>query len=196
MSSNVFAQDLTDYQDGVYQMTIEDGKIVEAERLSGKESETAIVGSGVAEACDVNLEDGEYSIELSMSGGSGKASIESPTLLIVKDGKAYADLKWSSPNYDYMIVDGEKFLNESEEGINSEYHVPVTCFDSEMNVIADTTAMGTPHEVSYSLTFFSESIGSKSALPQEAAKKVIMIAMIIIVGGGILNHYVNKKNRV
>lgn len=148
-----------------------------------------------ADPVSVNQKDGDYSIELVLSGGSGKASVVSPTILTVKDGKAYAELTWSSSNYDYMIVAGETYLNEAEEGAPSQFHIPVTKMDEEMSVIADTTAMGTPHEVNYTLTFYSESIGSTSQMPQEAAKRVVMMAIIIIVVGGLLNHYVNKKKR-
>ena len=67
--------------------------------------------------------------------------------------------------------------------------------DEGMPVLADTTAMGAPHEIDYTLTFYSDSIGSKSQLPQEAAKRVVAVAVVIIVGGGILNYFVNKRNR-
>ena len=138
---------------------------------------------------------GEYSIQVELEGGSGKASVSSPTLMLVKDGKMYARLQWSSSNYDYMIVDGEKYLNESEEGRNSVFTVPVTALDDKMEVIADTLAMGAPHEIDYTLTFYEASIGSKGQLPQEAAKRVVAVALVIIIGGGILNYFVNKRNR-
>ena len=141
------------------------------------------------------LEDGEYSIQVDLEGGSGKASVSSPTLMLVKNGRMYAELQWSSSNYDYMIVDGEKFQNESEEGRNSVFTIPVTALDDKMEVIADTLAMGAPHEIDYTLTFYEASIGSKGQLPQEAAKRVVAVAMVIIVGGGILNYFVNKRNR-
>ena len=32
-------------------------------------------------------------------------------------------------------------------------------------------------------------------LPQEAAKRVVAVALVIIIGGGILNYFVNKRNR-
>lgn len=144
----------------------------------------------------VDQEDGKYSIEVMLIGGSGKASVNSPTYLTVKDGKAYAEIQWSSSNYDYMIVGGEKYLNEDEEGGYSTFTIPISVMDEEMPVIADTTAMGDGHEVEYSLTFYEETIGSTSQMPQEAAKKVVAIAMVIIVGGGILNHFINKKKRV
>ena len=144
---------------------------------------------------ETDLEDGEYSIQVDLEGGSGQASVSSPTLMLVKNGRMYAELQWSSSNYDYMIVDGEKFQNESEEGRNSVFTIPVTALDDKMEVIADTLAMGAPHEIDYTLTFYEASIGSKGQLPQEAAKRVVAVAMVIIVGGGILNYFVNKRNR-
>ena len=144
---------------------------------------------------ETDLEDGEYSIQVDLEGGSGKASVSSPTLMLVKNGRMYAELQWSSSNYDYMIVDGEKFQNESEEGRNSVFTIPVTALDDKMEVIADTLAMGAPHEIDYTLTFYEDSIGSKGQLPQEAAKRVVAVALVIIIGGGILNYFVNKRNR-
>ncbi|MDO5539457.1 MAG: hypothetical protein Q4F83_05215 [Eubacteriales bacterium] len=158
--------------------------------------EQSSVDNVFPEPVTLDLKDGEYSIELSMTGGSGKAAIVSPALLTVREGKAYVRLQWSSSNYDYMLVGTEKYLNENAEGGNSEFEIPITVLDNDMNVVADTTAMGTPHEINYTLTFYSDSIGSKSQMPQEAAKKVVAIALAIIIGGGILNHYVNKKRRV
>ena len=58
-----------------------------------------------------------------------------------KNGEVTADIQWSSSNYDYMIVDGEKYLPVNEEGTNSEFLIPVTIMDESMPVIADTTAM-------------------------------------------------------
>ena len=60
-----------------------------------------------AKAVAVDFEDGTYSCEVAFEGGSGKASIESPTVIEVKDGKAVATVTWSSENYDYMLVDGD-----------------------------------------------------------------------------------------
>ena len=135
-----------------------------------------VLAAGGENAVKTDLEDGEYSIQVELEGGSGKASVSSPTLMLVKEGKMYARLQWSSSNYDYMIVDGEKYLNESEEGRNSVFTVPVTALD-------------------YTLTFYEASIGSKGQLPQEAAKRVVAVALVIIIGGGILNYFVNKRNR-
>lgn len=142
----------------------------------------------------MNLEDGEYSIQADLEGGSGKAGIVSPALMIVKNGRAYVQLTWSSSNYDYMVVNGEKYLPVNEEGMNSEFVIPILAMDEPVQVIADTTAMGTPYEVEYALLFYADSIGSKGQLPQEAAKRVVGVALVIIIGGGILNYFVNKRN--
>lgn len=144
--------------------------------------------------CAFDMADGEYSVYMDMSGGSGKASVTSPTLLTVKDKIPYARIQWSSPNYDYMIVDGKYYYNQSEAGMNSVFEIPVFCWDEEMNVIADTTAMGNPVEVHYQFIFYRDSVGSKHELPQEAAKRVLCVAFIIIVAGGVLNYVVKKKS--
>ena len=153
------------------------------------------IWTSTPEAFTLDKEDGEYSIQVDLEGGSGKASVTSPTLITVQEGSVTAHIQWSSSNYDYMIVDGEKYLPVNEEGGNSEFEIPVLAMDEAMPVIADTTAMGTPHEINYTLTFYSDSIGSKSQMPQEAAKKVVAVALLIIIGGGILNYFVNKRNR-
>ena len=102
----------------------------------------------------VDKEDGEYAIDVSMTGGSGKATVVSPTVFLVKDGKAYAKLQWSSSNYDYMIVDGEKILNENtNENGYSTFTIPVSGFDCDIAVVGDTVAMSTPHEIEYTLNF-------------------------------------------
>ena len=67
----------------------------------------------------VDLEDGTYTAEVTLEGGSGRATIESPATITVKDGVATASIVWSSPNYDYMIVDGEKLLPVNTEGNSS-----------------------------------------------------------------------------
>lgn len=102
------------------------------------------------------LEDGEYTIAVTLEGGSGRASIETPAALRVKDGEAYAQIAWSSPNYDYMKVGTETFYPINTEG-NSVFELPVGAFDEKIEVIADTTAMGTPHEIEYTLTFHLDS---------------------------------------
>lgn len=142
------------------------------------------------------LEDGEYCVAVDMTGGSGKATISTPTLMTVTNGAPYARLIWSSDNYDYMVVDGVRYDNESEPGRNSQFTIPITAWDYPIDVIADTTAMGHPVEIHYQLYFYPESIGDKAQLPQEAAKRVLIMASVIIVAGGILNYFVKKRYEI
>lgn len=103
------------------------------------------------------LEDGSYTIELTFEGGSGKAEVLSPATVVVSEGTMTATIRWSSPNYDYMIVDGEKYLPVNTEG-NSVFEIPVLVFDESIDVIGDTVAMSTPHEIEYTLTFHSDTM--------------------------------------
>ncbi len=106
------------------------------------------------------LQDGTYCVDLTFEGGSGKAEILSPATLTVADGKMTATLQWNSPNYDYMVVDGEKYLPIRTEG-GSVFELPVSGLDEPMDVIGDTVAMSRPHEVEYTLTFQSGTIQEK-----------------------------------
>lgn len=118
------------------------------------------VAEGAADTFDLSaVEDGSYTIELTMEGGSGRASIQSPAQLAIADGAATAILEWSSPNYDYMLVNGEKYLPVNTEG-NSVFEVPVEALDVPLTMIGDTVAMSTPHEVEYTVTFHSETLES------------------------------------
>ena len=100
--------------------------------------------------------DGSYTCEVTLEGGSGRATVDSPAALTVSDGKMTATIVWSSPNYDYMIVDGEKYLPTNTEG-NSTFEIPVSALGTPLSVVADTVAMSTPHEIEYTLTFSAPS---------------------------------------
>lgn len=104
-----------------------------------------------------DLTDGSYLVEMTFEGGSGRASIASPVTITVENQKVTASVEWSSPNYDYMLVDGEKFLPVNTEG-NSVFEIPIAAFDEPVTVIGDTVAMSKPHEIEYTLTFHSDTI--------------------------------------
>ena len=118
-----------------------------------------LAGAAEAQPMKVDMSDGTYKIDVVLGGGSGRATITSPATLVVKEGCAYAQIEWSSSHYDYMMVNGDKYLPVNTEG-NSAFEIPVSVFDEPMTVIGDTTAMSVPHEVEYTLTFASESVAS------------------------------------
>ena len=105
----------------------------------------------------LDLKDGEYTVSIELGGGSGRASVTSPTALIVEEGQAEAVIEWSSGNYDYMRVDGEQYFPVNSTG-NSVFRIPVEQLDVPIPVTADTTAMSVPHEIEYTLTFDSTSL--------------------------------------
>ncbi len=96
------------------------------------------------------LEDGDYPVKVTLTGGTGKAYIHSPATLHVTGGKMTVTIKWSSENYDYMIVGGKKYLPESVSG-GSVFTIPVKKLGKSFKIIADTTAMSAPHEIEYKL---------------------------------------------
>ena len=103
--------------------------------------------------------DGSYTCAVTLEGGSGRATVESPATLTVADGAMTATVVWSSPNYDYMLIDGEKYLPINTEG-NSTFEIPVAALDTALAVTADTVAMSTPHEIDYTLTFASATLAA------------------------------------
>ena len=103
-------------------------------------------------------EDGAYTAAVTLEGGTGRATIESPAMLHCENGKFWATIVWSSPNFDYMKVDGEKYELVSEPGSNSAFEIPISAFDQKLDVIADTVAMSEPHEVEYTLYFDSSTL--------------------------------------
>lgn len=131
-------------------------KVTNPEKKSDASVETTEDTKKVT-AEDLKLKDGDYTAEVKMEGGSGKASVTSPAKFTVKDGEVTASVEWSSPYYDYMLIGDEKYEPVNEDG-NSVFEIPVDGFDYPMEVVADTVAMSTPHEIEYTLQFDSASI--------------------------------------
>ena len=127
-----------------------DHKVRVENPVSG-EAEDAEAVSPAGQTADVA--DGTYTCEVTLQGGSGRASVDSPATIIVKDGKVTADIVWSSPNYEYMLVDDVQYDPIQTEG-NSEFQIPVT-LDEDVAVSALTVAMSQPHLIDYTLHFDS-----------------------------------------
>ncbi len=117
----------------------------------------AFKGDAVMTAAFMELEDGEYEVEVKLTGGSGRASVKSLTKMTVKDGEAMAEIVMSSSNYDLMVVDGKEYKPVSLEG-GSTFVIPVLGFDWAQAVQAETTAMSAPHMIDYTLVFRALSV--------------------------------------
>lgn len=137
-----------------------DHKVVVSDPVEGDDI-NAVIGDSTDKdavtAKDLKLEEGEHTAEVTLEGGSGKATVDSPAVIRMNGDECTAVITWSSPHYDYMIVDGQRYEPVNTEG-NSVFEIPVPYFDSPFDVIADTTAMSEPHEIEYKLTFDSSTL--------------------------------------
>lgn len=97
------------------------------------------------------VQDGEYTMEVTMTGGTGRASVDSPANITVKDGLYTAEIVWSSSHYEYMTLDDVQYDPVNTEG-NSTFLIPITP-DTDITVQALTTAMSEPHLIEYVLHF-------------------------------------------
>lgn len=121
---------------------------------SASASASASAGTPVDPA---NLTDGEYTVGVTLEGGSGRASVESPAKLTVAGEQKTVVIVWSSPNYDQMVIDGQQYWPVPRTG-NSTFEIPLTAFDVDIPIQAETTAMSEPHMIDYTLRFDSSSL--------------------------------------
>ena len=135
-----------------------DHKVIVSDPVEGDDIQAVINGDAAEGSAAVpDIADGEHTIEVTLEGGTGKASVDSPAVIRKSGDEIIAVITWSSPYYDYMIVDGQKYEPVNTDG-NSVFEIPVASLDSPLEVIADTTAMSEPHEIEYTLLFDSSSI--------------------------------------
>lgn len=137
------------------------------------------------------MQNGEFLIEVDLVGGSGRASITSPCELFIENENATAQIEWSSPNYDYMIVSDEKYTPVNTEG-NSVFEIPVESFDTPIIVIADTTAMSVPHEIEYTLTFHQDTMQKVS---DSTAPTSLFVGLGLVIVLGIVGALSLKKKK-
>jgi len=117
----------------------------------------------------LGLADGDYLVDVSLSGGSGKAKLASPAALHVENGICTVTLVWGSKNYDYMRL-GETKILPLPDRETSTFEIPVEIFDRNMAVIADTVAMSEPHEIEYRLLFSSASLQLQNSEADSASE--------------------------
>lgn len=107
------------------------------------------------EDSSAGLADGAWLCDVTLQGGSGRASVESPAAVTVEAGEASARVIWSSKYYEYMLIGEDRYEPVNTEG-NSAFEIPVI-LDIEMPVSASTVAMSQPHLIDYTLFFDSAS---------------------------------------
>lgn len=112
-----------------------------------------LVCSGCAEE---QLQDGQYTVEVELSGGTGRATVESPARVVIENGNVTATIVWSSPFYEYMMI-GETRYDPIQEKGNATFQIPVV-LDKDMSVRASTIAMSQPYLIDYTLCFDSATL--------------------------------------
>ena len=130
-------------------------------------------------------QDGQYTVSVALSGGSGRASITSPVEVTLTNGRMTATIVWSSPNYDLMVVDGEQYLPINTEG-NSTFEIPIASLDQDIAIRAETTAMSQPHRIDYTLRFNSATIqpagaGQTAWIILAVAGTLAVVAIVVVV---------------
>ncbi len=95
------------------------------------------------------IKDGVYTpSSFSWSGGSGRVELTCGEVRI-SEGEAVAEITFSSPNYEYVRVTEDHISGVYTED-TSTFLVPVK-LDQDMEIIGCTSAMSTPHEITYTL---------------------------------------------
>ena len=140
---------------GKTEVSGESSSATDTDKSSGAQlSGTSVTAAGLLSFSELSeIPDGSYWIRVSMTGGSGRASISSPTGFYVKDGQATADIHWSSASYDYMKLDGVRYEAFTDTAGHSAMTIPVSALNTAIPVLADTTAMSKPYEIEYQLSF-------------------------------------------
>lgn len=136
------------------------------------------------------LLDGEYNVDILMEGGTGRAHIKNPVKVSIKDNEAIGKIVWSSPNYDYMIVDGKTYYAEIIDD-RSTFMIPITKWDEPVDMIADTTAMSIPHEISYQVTFYSDSL--RNTYSKIRTTSIVLLSSMVLTGAILIIIYKKRK---
>ena len=118
-----------------------------------------------------------YLIDITFEGGTGKAHIESPVEVTSVDGNLSAVFVWSSENYDYMIVDGIRYDNENPGG-PSTFTVSIDNITEPLNVIGDTVAMSTPHEIEYTIIWGKKTVTSSEVISVSSVSESEVISVL------------------
>lgn len=128
--------------------------------------------AGCGQDVENNAQTETYTVKVELSGGSGRASVQSPCTVEKEGDTWWATVVWSSSNYNKMVVGGEEYVPETTEG-GSTFRIPVE-LDADAPVQAQTTAMSTPHLIDYTLRFDSSTLkpaaeGSAASIQDQPA---------------------------
>ncbi|MDD2979357.1 MAG: ABC transporter substrate-binding protein [Hespellia sp.] len=115
---------------------------------------------------DKAIPDGTYSpTSFQFTGGTGKVEIGCQDVIIT-NGKAAAEITFSSDAYDYVKVDGKQYNTTVSDG-SAQVTIPVR-INGDTTILADTTKMSESHEIEYVLSITLDTTKADAAV--QAAK--------------------------
>lgn len=145
-------------------------------------------GYQFAEYAPVELKNGTYTVNVDLEAGEGISEIRTETSIFVENKEATVVIVWDSTDYNYMVIDGEKFLPKSAEG-GCVFWVPVTAWDEEIPVIVSRGA-GSTEETECTLFLDSSTIKKQGTMAPLYALIVLNIILAFLNG---LNMVRKKK---
>lgn len=104
------------------------------------------------------LPEGEFKAEITLSGGTGRTTVKSPANVSIEDDVIIAEIIWSSPYYDLMIIGDKEYKPVLNDENSSVFMLPIPYLDTPLNIKAETVAMSTPHLIDYTITVSGEEI--------------------------------------
>lgn len=113
---------------------------------------------------------GEFKAEITLEGGTGRTTVQSPANIRAENGVITAEIVWSSPNYDLMIVGDKEYKPLSNENGQSVFMVEIPSLDTPLDIKAETVAMSAPHIIEYTITVSCEELRSESASTSESGE--------------------------
>jgi hypothetical protein len=153
-----------------------------------------LLALSVCASADAAPRDGIYTVEVVLSGGSGRAGVASPALLTVSEGAMTAVVVWSSPYYDYMLVDGSYYYPINTGG-NATFEIPVSALDEDIAVSAETVAMSEPHVIDYTLHFNSASLKLPGGLTMTEKLLIAAAAIVALAAAACLMIVLRRRGK-
>lgn len=112
-----------------------------------------------------SLKDGTYKPDRShWSGGSGRLAYIHCNKVVVKGGKAFATIEFSSTKYDSLRANGRTYSKQG--GGNSKFTIPVK-LNANNTIVGRTTAMSQPHWIKYTLFIYIKGAGGSNGKTAE-----------------------------
>lgn len=126
------------------------------------------------------LADGTYDVPVVLEGGTGRTSLEPTAEVVVEGGVIEATVVFSSSNYDLMVVDGVEYVPVSLDP-GSTFTIPVASLDEPLAVSAETTAMGNPHMIDYTITFDASAVSSAAVSADGSVPVAAIVGGVVVV---------------